>query len=167
MDGLRQAFIGAGSNLGDRAATLRGARERLRAIAGVSALDASPVYETEPVGVTDQPPFLNQVFGIETTLTPEALLAGCQRIEAEFGRVRTRRWGPRTLDLDVLWFEGETRSVPDLVIPHPRMFERAFVIIPLRELLDNERFRTAAWDDIRRRLEAADVPATGVRRQRS
>lgn len=149
---VRQAFIGAGANLGNRAATLAGAVARLRASSGVLTVEASSVYETNPVGVVDQPMFLNLVIGVETTLTPEALLRALLTIESEFGRVRVERWGPRTLDLDLLLFEGETRAEPELQLPHPRMFERPFVTVPLRELLERPRFRDARWAAWRERL---------------
>jgi len=128
---MPQALIGAGSNLGDRLATLRAAWARLRAADGIGHLETSDVYETAPVGLTEQPKFLNVVFGGETQLDPEALLRVLQQIETEFGRERAERWGPRTLDLDLLVYEEETRATPNLILPHPRMFERAFVLVPL------------------------------------
>lgn len=152
MTAPRQAFVGLGSNLGDRAATLRAAVERLRRTPGIERIDESPVYETDPVGMTDQPKFLNQVLGIETTLTPEALLQAMQEIERSFGRVRIVRWGPRTLDLDLLAYEGETRATDALTLPHPRMFERTFVTIPLGDLLARARFRRPAWEAIRAKI---------------
>jgi 2-amino-4-hydroxy-6-hydroxymethyldihydropteridine diphosphokinase len=160
-----QAFIGAGANLGERWATLRGALAALAAEPGITSLEASAVYETEPVGVRDQPEFLNLVAGVETTLSPEELLAVLQRLEAAAGRRRDRevRWGPRPLDLDLLLYEGEERPGPELILPHPRMWERAFVRVPLRELLARvPRFDRPAWAGARRRL--AELPeAAGVR----
>jgi 2-amino-4-hydroxy-6-hydroxymethyldihydropteridine diphosphokinase len=157
----RQAFVGVGSNLGDRWATVRGALAALARAPGITALEASTVYETAPVGVLDQPPFLNLVAGVETTLTPEALLAVLQEQEGATGRRRDRevRWGPRTLDLDLLLFEGETRAGPALILPHPRMWERAFVTVPLRELLSRAgRFQRPEWAAVQTRLASA---ATG------
>jgi 2-amino-4-hydroxy-6-hydroxymethyldihydropteridine diphosphokinase len=151
---VRQAFIGAGANLGDRAATLAGAVARLKAWNGVLTAASSSVYATKPVGVVDQPMFLNLVIGVETTLTPEELLRALLEIEREFGRVRAGRWGPRTLDLDLLVFEGETRATPDLELPHPRMLERSFVTVPLRELLERPRFRQPCWTTLHERLGA-------------
>lgn len=151
---VRQAFVGAGANLGGRLDTLRKAVERLRAGPDITALEASPVYETEPVGVTDQPRFLNMVLGLETTLEPEALLSALLEIEAQFGRSRTLRWGPRTLDLDLLAFEDETRSTPFLHLPHPRLLEREFVTVPLRQLIGRPRFMRPPWDGLRRQLAA-------------
>ncbi|MEO7414875.1 MAG: 2-amino-4-hydroxy-6-hydroxymethyldihydropteridine diphosphokinase [Opitutaceae bacterium] len=153
----RQAFVGAGANLGDRAATLAKALERLREWSGVEALETSSIYETRPVGLLDQPMFLNLAAGIETTLSPEELLRVLMEIEHEGGRTRSVRWGPRTLDLDLLAFEGETRDLPELTLPHPRMFERAFVTIPLAELLGRRRFGTASWDSLRARLGSPKI----------
>lgn len=152
MTAPRQAFIGIGSNLGDRAATLRAAVEHLRRTPGIERVEESPVYETDPVGLTDQPKFLNEVLGVETTLAPEALLQAMQEIEGAFGRVRVVRWGPRTLDLDLLAYEGETRATDALTLPHPRMFERTFVTVPLGDLLAREPFRRPAWDDLRAKI---------------
>jgi len=160
---VRQALVGLGSNLGDRAATLAGALTALRATAGVEIVAASPVFETAPVGLTEQPAFLNQVVALDTTLAPEALLAATQAIEQTFGRRRLVRWGPRTLDLDLLAYEGETRATERLALPHPRMLERAFVIVPLRELLREPRVRAAAWTSLRRQLESLPLAAEGVR----
>ena len=155
-----QAFIGVGSNLGDRWATMRGALAALAREPGIAALEASAVFETAPVGMLDQPPFLNLVAGVETELAPEALLAVLQAHERAAGRLRdqARRWGPRTLDLDLLLYEGETRATPGLTLPHPRMWERAFVTVPLRELLGRAgRFQRPGWDELRARL--APLPA--------
>jgi 2-amino-4-hydroxy-6-hydroxymethyldihydropteridine diphosphokinase len=162
MAATRQAFIGAGANLGDRMATLDAAIARLRSWPGVTALETSQVYETEPVGVIDQPLFLNLVLGIETTLSPEELLNLLQKIETEFGRERRERWGPRTLDLDLLVFEDESRATPNLILPHPRMLERVFVILPLRELLNRPRFQRPVWSALRDRLAPITLLDQGI-----
>ena len=128
----RRAFLGLGSNLGDRAAHLRAAVEALRRLGPVAV---SPVYETEPVGGPDgQGPYLNLVVELETGASPRELLDTCQRLENAAGRVRSVRWGPRTLDVDVLWVEGVTVDEDDLVVPHPRLWERRFVLAPLHDL---------------------------------
>lgn len=154
-----QAFIGIGANLGDRWDTIRRALVRLRQTAGVASLEQSPVYESDPVGMLEQPQFLNLVVGVETTLSPEELLRLLLEIEQQFGRERAVRWGPRTIDLDLLLHADEARQGPELQLPHPRMFERAFVTEPLRELLQRPRFQVAAWDGLRGRLAALSPPA--------
>ncbi|MCU1345501.1 MAG: sulD [Acidimicrobiia bacterium] len=126
----RRAFLGLGSNLGDRAAQLRAAVAALPDVHAVSS-----VYETAPVGgPEDQGRFLNLVVELRTALTARELLQWCGRLEQAAARVRTVKDGPRTLDVDVLWIDGVTVDDPDLVVPHPRMFERAFVLAPLAEL---------------------------------
>lgn len=128
---MARAFLGLGSNLGDREALLRSALDRLVAV-GLQAV--SPFYETDPVGGPEQGAFLNCVAELDTDLSARQLLAVCARLEAAAGRVRVERWGPRTLDVDVLWIEGVELREPDLVVPHPRMRERRFVLAPLRDL---------------------------------
>jgi 2-amino-4-hydroxy-6-hydroxymethyldihydropteridine diphosphokinase len=128
----RRAFLGLGSNLGDRRSYLAAAVAALRAAGDVVAV--SPLYETEPVGGPEQGAFLNLVVELATTDSPRQLLARCQALELAAARVRLERWGPRTLDADVLWVEGESVDEPDLVVPHPRMSERRFVLAPLADL---------------------------------
>lgn len=130
----RRAFVSLGSNLGDRARYLRDARDALDALPATRVLATSRVYETAPQEREDQGAFLNQVVCLETGLQPPALLRECQRIEREHGRVRTLRFGPRTLDIDILLFEGEQSGDPELTLPHPRMAKRAFVLVPLTEV---------------------------------
>jgi 2-amino-4-hydroxy-6-hydroxymethyldihydropteridine diphosphokinase len=124
-----RAFLGLGSNLGDRRAHLWGAVDALPDVVAVS-----PVYETDPVGGPDQGTYLNLVVELDTELTPRQLLELAGELEDAAHRVREERWGPRTLDVDVLWVEGATVDEPDLVVPHPRMWERRFVLAPLRDL---------------------------------
>jgi 2-amino-4-hydroxy-6-hydroxymethyldihydropteridine diphosphokinase len=126
---VTRAFLGLGSNLGDRRRHLR---EAVAAIPDVVAV--SRVYETAPVGGPEQGAYLNIVVRLETDATPRELLEICRAREAEAQRVRTVRWGPRTLDVDVLWVDGQVVDEPDLTVPHPRMFERAFVLMPLRDV---------------------------------
>jgi 2-amino-4-hydroxy-6-hydroxymethyldihydropteridine diphosphokinase len=129
----RRAFIGLGSNLGDRRAFLRQAVEGLAAAGDVTGV--SPLYETEPVGGPEgQGAFLNLVVELSTSDSPRRLLERCRALEAAAGRVRTVRWGPRTLDADVLWVEGWQVDEDDLVVPHPRLWERRFVVRPLADL---------------------------------
>jgi 2-amino-4-hydroxy-6-hydroxymethyldihydropteridine diphosphokinase len=125
-----RAFLGLGSNLGDRRGRLRAAIGSLPDVVAVS-----PVYETEPVGgPAGQGAYLNCVVELETHLSPRQLLSVAQRVEAEGDRVRAERWGPRTIDIDVLIVGDEVVSDDDLVVPHPRLRERAFVLAPLRDL---------------------------------
>jgi 2-amino-4-hydroxy-6-hydroxymethyldihydropteridine diphosphokinase len=132
-----RAFLSLGSNLGDRWGHLRRAVDQLRAGSRAPVTAVSRVYETSPVGGPDgQGPFLNVV--VELVLAPGAdpyrLLEECRRLEAAAGRVRAARWGPRTLDADVLWIDGVEISDPELTVPHPRWRDRRFVLEPLREL---------------------------------
>lgn len=129
-----KAYIGAGSNLGDREAYLRSAREALSAASGIRSLKAAPVLETEPVGYTDQPDFLNTVYEIETWHSPAGLLKILQKLEDEAGRTRAVHWGPRTLDLDLLLYDDLVTEDPDLILPHPYMHRRKFVLEPLCQL---------------------------------
>ena len=126
------AYVALGANLGDRLATLRAAVERLREAGTVEAV--SPVYETDPVGYADQPPFLNAVARLRTEAEPAALLARLLSIEADLGRVRSFPNAPRTLDLDLLMHGAARIEDERLILPHPRLHERAFVLAPLAEL---------------------------------
>lgn len=130
----RRVFVSLGSNLGDRAGHLRAAREALGALPATRVVAASRVYETAPLEVVDQPSFLNQVLCLETGLEPLDLLRECQRIEADHGRRREVRFGPRTLDVDILLFEGVECDSRELTLPHPRMMKRAFVLVPLQDV---------------------------------
>ena len=129
---VSRAYIGMGGNQGDVTVTLRSAVSGLNRLGRVIAV--SPVYVTEPVGVTEQPRFLNAVAELATRLAPIDLLDGLLRIEADHGRVREQRFGPRTLDLDLLWYEGVAADGPRLTLPHPRAAQREFVLRPLADL---------------------------------
>lgn len=120
------AYIALGSNIGDREAHLQYAREEIGRMTGTRLLAASDVEETAPVGPVLQGAFLNQMIAIETTLEPRDLLAKLQRIEAARGRVRAERWGPRTLDIDIVLMDGHSANTPDLVLPHPELPHRDF-----------------------------------------
>lgn len=127
------AFLALGSNLGDRLEHLRAAVRKLDATRGIEVLRSSRVYETEPLG-PPQPPYLNAAIEVVTTLTPRELLVAALGVEDSLGRVRAERWGPRTIDVDILAYDELTVDEPDLEIPHPRMHERGFVLVPLGEL---------------------------------
>lgn len=154
-----RCFLSLGSNLGDRLFNLQHAVDRLASIDGIEVLRSSRIYETAPVGPS-QPDYLNAVLEIATSLSPRELLSQCHRIEDELGRVRRERWGPRPVDIDILTFGDAEVEEPELVIPHPRMHERAFVLAPLAELdidpvlpggrrLGSLRLGGAAFGDVR------------------
>lgn len=135
----RRAFVSLGSNVGDREAFLRVALERIVTLPRTVVVAVSSVYETSPQELTDQAPFLNQVACVETALAPLDLLRGCQQIETAAGRVRAVHFGPRTLDIDILLYEGVESDDPELTLPHPRMWHRAFVLVPLAEIWSHAR----------------------------
>lgn len=128
------AYLGLGSNLGDRLDTLQRAVDLLGAEANIEVTRCSRVWETDPVGGPPQPDFLNVVVRADVDLPPRDLLAACQRVEAALGRLRDIRWGPRTVDIDVLLIAERAVDEPDLEVPHPRLHERAFVLMPLLEI---------------------------------
>ena len=130
----RLAYLGIGSNLGDRAAHLQGAVRGLAATPDVTVVAVSAVYETAPVGGPPQPDYLNAAVAISTGLSARELLSVAQRLEHDADRVRGERWGPRTLDVDVLLVDGEEIHDADLDVPHPRIAERGFVLAPLSDL---------------------------------
>lgn len=126
--------VGLGSNLGDRAATLASAVRAIDGLDGTKVVAESALVETEPVGGPPQGRYLNGAVRVSTELSPRALLDGLLAIERSHGRERRERWGPRTLDLDVLWIAGLAIDVPGLVVPHPRLVERPFALMPLLEV---------------------------------
>ena len=128
------AYVGIGANLGPREETLRRAVELLGRADGVEVVGVSELRETDPVGVVDQPPFLNGAVSVETTLSPRALLDLLLEIERSLGRVRGERWGPRVVDLDLLVYGIEVLDEPGLHVPHPRLHERRFALEPLAEM---------------------------------
>jgi len=137
--GRERAYVALGSNLGDRAAHLRRAREALASLPQTDLLRESAIEETAPLGGMQQPPYLNQMVLLETALEPRALLQACQAIEQREGRERTERWGPRTLDLDIVQFGSRRVTESDLIIPHPELSNRDFWRRELAELSSHER----------------------------
>lgn len=127
-------YIALGSNIEPKVEYLERANLLLGANDAIQVIKASSIYQTEPVGYTDQDVFLNQVVQIKTTLTPQELLKAIQNVEEELGRKRDIRWGPRTIDLDILLYNHDNIESENLIIPHPRMVERAFVLVPFNEL---------------------------------
>jgi 2-amino-4-hydroxy-6-hydroxymethyldihydropteridine diphosphokinase len=146
---VRRAYLGIGSNLGDRLAHLQSAVDGLAATDGVEVIDVSRVYATDPVGGPEQGEYLNAVVAIDTELDARALLDHAQRLEANAGRVRTERWGPRTLDVDVLIVGDDEVHEPDLEVPHPRMRERGFVMAPLADLDPGFEAPPGGWPGVR------------------
>jgi len=146
-------YVGLGSNLGDREGTIRQALERLAADARIEVVAVSSLRETDPVGYLDQPRFLNGAVALRTKLPPRALLERLQDVERELGRDRSGpRYGPRTIDLDLLLYGAETVNEPGLEIPHPRLAERLFVLEPLAEL--NESLEVPGRGSVRALLTA-------------
>ena len=129
-----RAFVGLGSNLGDREAMIRLALDDLARLPETTLVRASSLYDTEPVGEPEQPNFLNAVAELDTTLTARQLLWNLLLVEKRLGRVRTRRWGPRTIDLDLLLYGSLVIEEPDLRVPHPELTRRSFVLVPLVEI---------------------------------
>ena len=137
----RRVLLSLGSNLGDRRRLLKDAVDSLPGVSKVSGL-----YETDPIGgPPGQQKYLNLVVAIDSDATPRQLLGMCHRLESAAGRVRGERWGPRQLDIDILWIDGETVAEPDLEIPHPRMWQRRFVLVPLADVAPE--LLPEGWDD--------------------
>ncbi|TMW69931.1 2-amino-4-hydroxy-6-hydroxymethyldihydropteridine diphosphokinase [Alteribacter natronophilus] len=134
MGNLNSAVIGIGSNIGDRYRHITSAMKELEQHPEITIEKKSSIYETDPVGYTEQEAFLNAVFRITTGLEAVALLDVLQGVEHELGRRREIRWGPRTIDLDILLYNDENIELERLIVPHPRMHERSFVLIPLKEI---------------------------------
>jgi 2-amino-4-hydroxy-6-hydroxymethyldihydropteridine diphosphokinase len=152
---VRRAVIGLGSNLGDRVGHIEAAIDRLRADADLEVVERSPIYETEPVGGPPQGDYLNAALLVLTSLEGRALLERLLAVEASLGRVRAERNGPRTIDLDLLWIEGERISEPGLEVPHPRLGERSFALRPLLDLVADAR-------DAATGARLADLPAASA-----
>jgi 2-amino-4-hydroxy-6-hydroxymethyldihydropteridine diphosphokinase len=146
---VSRAYLALGSNLGDRVAHLQSAVDGLHRAAAVTVVAVSRVYETDPVGGPDQDAYLNAVVAIDTALAPEALLALAQALERAAHRVRSERWGPRTLDVDLLLYDDEHVDTTDLTVPHPRMWERGFVLAPLRDVAPTLVAADAMWKGVR------------------
>ncbi len=129
-----RVFLGIGSNLGDRHAYLQQAVSALAGVPGTRVVWTSSVYETEPYGKTDQPQFLNACLELETTLAPPALFGHLKTLESRLGRSTAERWGPREIDIDILVYDGLVYEDAELIVPHPEIELRRFVLIPLREI---------------------------------
>lgn len=157
MNGTK-AYIGLGSNMGDREAHLMEALKELQLPQAIRLSACSQIYETKPVGFTEQDHFLNMVVEVTTTLSAKKLFEQMMQVERKLGRKRDVRWGPRTIDLDLLLFGTQQINEAELIVPHPRMHERAFVLIPLQDILDLQEWPQLAsgWQKISKE-EAAGV----------
>jgi 2-amino-4-hydroxy-6-hydroxymethyldihydropteridine diphosphokinase len=131
---MYDVYIGLGSNIGDRAAALNAAVKAISALPETRMIDASPIYETDPVGGVEQPLFLNAAVGVETSLTPPLLVSSLKAIEESMGRQHRERWGPREIDCDILIYDGVVYKDETVEVPHPMMHDRRFVLVPLREI---------------------------------
>ena len=152
---MSKVFVGVGSNLGDREFLIRKAIEALRDLPHTVVARVSSLYDTDPVGDVEQPQYLNAVVWLETELTPRELLWQLLLIESRMGRVRTQRWGPRPIDLDLLFHGAEQLDEPDLKVPHPEAHRRAFVLIPLSEI-DPDFVHPETGESIRKMLKKLD-----------
>jgi len=152
-------YLALGTNLGDRLANLLAAWAALPPLAVVR--QSSPIYETPPWGLTDQPVFLNMVLKGDTSLTPQELLKQVKLLETKLGRVPAVRWGPRQIDMDILFFDDLVLDSPELTLPHPHLHERAFVLVPLADLAPGL-YHPVLHQTIRELLAAVDT--TGVKR---
>lgn len=154
---MAKAYIGLGSNLGDRKSNICAAEERLEKHPEVRVIQVSSLYETTPVGFTEQPDFVNAVAEIETELSPIELLHAILEIENEMGRVREKRWGPRVIDIDLLIYDDVAIHTPELELPHPRMKEREFVMAPLAEIAPDLELDGETAEGVLRRVEGQGV----------
>lgn len=154
-----EALLGLGGNLGDVQQTLDQAVAVLCDGHDVRLVARSSDYRTAPWGVTEQPPFINLALAVDTTLTPRALLDRALRVEAMFGRDRSReqRWGPRVLDIDIIAFDGLELNEDGLTLPHPRLFERAFVLAPLAEIVPDRRIKGTVIKAALARIDVSGV----------
>lgn len=156
---MTEALIALGGNVGDARSTISNAIAMLCDGEDIILRRRSSDYRTPPWGVTDQPPFINAAIAVETTLSPHDLLTRMQAVERLFGRDRKReqRWGPRSLDLDLLAYNDIRLDEPDLLLPHPRLFERAFVLVPLAEIVPGRAIAGTAIEEALLRLDTAGI----------
>jgi 2-amino-4-hydroxy-6-hydroxymethyldihydropteridine diphosphokinase len=151
------AILGLGSNVGDGVRNIDEAISRLTADAKLELVARSKLYRTAPWGVTDQAAFVNACISVRTSLTPRHLLEHCLGVENAMGRVRKQRWGPRIIDVDILTYGALTVDEPDLIIPHPRIVERAFVLVPLKDVAPGLRINGEKIETLLERLDPTDV----------
>ncbi|CAM3190043.1 2-amino-4-hydroxy-6-hydroxymethyldihydropteridine diphosphokinase [Staphylococcus argensis] len=156
---MTKAYLSLGSNMGDRAYHLREALRLLNQVEGIEVRDVSPIYDTAPIGYTDQNAFLNLCASVETTLSAHDLLYHCLDVEQQLHRVRKIHWGPRTCDIDIILYGEEQIQDDELTVPHPRMEERAFVLVPLQDIAPD-----AIEPKTQRRVGDIPVPDDRVQR---
>lgn len=153
----RDCYLSLGGNIGDAAVTIEDALARLSNMPGIEVVTRSRFFETPPWGKTDQAAFINICAHIRTSLDPQRLLADCLELEKAMGRERKEKWGPRTIDIDILTYGDQKISEPDLIVPHPYMMERAFVLIPLRDIAPNFKLGDQTLD-----ASLASLDQTGI-----
>lgn len=151
------ATLGLGSNISDRVRNIEEAIERVTADNAVTLVACSRFYRTAPWGVTDQDWFVNACIAVRTKVSPRELLRRCQAVENDMARVRTLRWGPRNIDVDILTYRDLKLDEPDLIVPHPRIAERAFVLVPLKDVAPDLKIGGASLDEMLSKLDASDV----------
>ncbi|MGN7478873.1 2-amino-4-hydroxy-6-hydroxymethyldihydropteridine diphosphokinase [Solibacillus silvestris] len=157
---MMQAYLSIGTNIGEREQNLRDAVSMLLAQDEIAITAISSIYETAAVGYTEQDDFLNIAVALETKLDALELLAQCQKVENDLGRIREFRWGPRIIDLDILLYNNEKYETESLIIPHPRMYERAFVLVPLEEIMTQ---KYVMLEGVLEALQALDIEKEGVK----
>ena len=156
---MTKAYLSLGSNMGDREYHLHEALRLLDQVEGIEVRDVSPIYDTAPIGYTDQDSFFNLCASVETTLSAHDLLHHCLDVEQQLHRVRKIHWGPRTCDIDIILYGEEQIQDDELIVPHPRMEERAFVLVPLQDIASD-----AIEPKTQRRVSEIPVPDDRVQR---
>lgn len=156
---MNDVYLSIGTNIGDRKRNLQEAVKMLTEVEDIQVIRVSSIYETAPVGYVDQDAFLNIAVYVQTDKTPDEMLASCQQIENDLGRVRVIRWGPRIIDLDILLYNNENIESEHLNVPHARMYERAFVLVPLMEIAQAH---TAQLEHASTILQGLDLKEEGI-----
>ena len=154
---MSKAVIGIGTNIGDRLENIKNSLDSLEKLPDTTIIKSSRIYETKPWGYTDQQNFYNCCILVDTSLSPSALLGALLGIEAALGRIREFKNGPRIIDLDLLLYEDETINTEELTVPHPRIKERAFVLYPLRDLFEDEKFNSYSFSDALEKADENDI----------
>lgn len=157
---MNNVYLSIGTNIGDRKRNLQEAVRLLTEVEGIEVMRVSSIYETAPVGYVDQDAFLNIAVYVKTTKSADEMLAVCHLIEQELGRVRLIRWGPRSIDLDILLYNEENMESEHLIVPHARMYERAFVLVPLMEIASTQTAQLKKASEV---VAAFDLQKEGVK----